>query len=95
MAFPSVSQVAETTAAVLVKKVGGDDAICPEMPKLLTRFAPGRQQPRRLRITDEPRPVRTDNEKVVCDPAHRAIPHRRGFSTVIFTAKPMKVIVGA
>ena len=56
IAFPSVSQVADTTAIVLVKKFGGNDAVCPEMPKVLTQLAPGDQQTHGLGITDDDRP---------------------------------------
>ena len=39
-----------------VKKFRGDDAVCPEMPEILTQLAPRRQQPHRLGVADDHRP---------------------------------------
>jgi len=43
---------------VLVKKFGGNDAVCPEMPKVLTQLAPGDQQTHGLGITEDDGPDR-------------------------------------
>jgi hypothetical protein len=43
-------------ALVFVKKVGGDDAIRPEMPKILTKFTQGCQHAHGLSIADDYQP---------------------------------------
>jgi hypothetical protein len=40
---------------VFVKKVGGDDEICPEMPKILTKLTQGGEQAHGLSIADDRR----------------------------------------
>ena len=56
VAFPLGSQFADATAVPIIEKFCGEDAIRPEMAKLLTELAPGHQQAHGLGITDDHRP---------------------------------------
>jgi hypothetical protein len=44
MTFPTRPEVAGARAMAFVKKFGFDDAICPEVPKSLTKLTSGRRK---------------------------------------------------
>lgn len=49
-------QFTGTAAVTLFKKVGGDDAIRPDVPELPPQFAPGGDEAHGLGIADDGRP---------------------------------------
>src|SRR5262249_41748731 len=56
MAPPASHEVARASAMAFVKKFGFNNAICPEMPKILAKLTPGGQETYGLGIANDHRP---------------------------------------